>query len=144
MRLVLDTNVVASALLWGGIPRELLQAARQRRIALFTSAPLLAELADVLGRRKFAQKVTASGFTAEQLVERYALQAAPVHPEPIPRTVRDPDDDAVLATALAARADVIATGDKDLRVLHPWRGISILNAGEALRHALGTDEQIRG
>jgi len=86
MRLVLDTNVVASALLWGGIPRRLLQAAHERRVALFTSAPLLAELADVLGRRKFARKITASGFTAEQLVERYALLAAPVHPEPIPAT----------------------------------------------------------
>lgn len=44
MRLVLDTNVVVSALLWGGVPRLLLQAARERRVELFTSALLLAEL----------------------------------------------------------------------------------------------------
>ncbi len=53
MRLVLDTNVVASALLWGGVPVLLLQAARERRVALFTSTPLLAELTNILGRRKF-------------------------------------------------------------------------------------------
>jgi len=96
MRVVLDTNVVASALLWGGVPGQLLRAAREQRIELFAAAPLLAELVDILGRRKFAQKIAASGFTADQLVERYAVLAAPVHHVPIPRTARDPDDDAVL------------------------------------------------
>lgn len=52
MRLVLDTNVVASALLWGGVPRLLLRAGREERIELFTSTPLLAELTDILWRRK--------------------------------------------------------------------------------------------
>jgi predicted nucleic acid-binding protein len=37
MRLVLDTNVVASALLWGGVPRVLLQSRREQRVMLFTS-----------------------------------------------------------------------------------------------------------
>jgi putative PIN family toxin of toxin-antitoxin system len=60
MRLVLDTNVVASALLRSGPPRQLLQAARERRVELFTSTPLLAELTDVLGRPKFAAKIAAS------------------------------------------------------------------------------------
>lgn len=132
MRLVIDTNVVVSALLWGGIPRQLLRAAHERRIQLFTSVPLLAELTDTLNRQKFTQKIAASGFKVGQLVERYALLAAPVHPVPIPRTVRDPDDDVVLSTALAARARLIATGDKDLLCLHPWRNIQILNAAEAL------------
>ena len=50
MRLVLDTNVVASALLWSGVPRLLLQARREKRVELFTSAALLAELTDILGR----------------------------------------------------------------------------------------------
>jgi len=57
-----------------------------------------------------------------------------VKPQPIERTVRDVDDDAVVATALAAQADVIATGDSDLLVLHPWQGIQILNATDALQH----------
>lgn len=113
MRLVLDTNVVASALLWGGIPGQLLHAARENRFELFTSAPLLVELTEILSRHKFDKKIAASGFAIEQLVERYALLAAPVHPASISRTVRDPDDDAVLATALEARADAIGTGDQD-------------------------------
>lgn len=55
-----------------------------------------------------------------------------VKPQPIERTVRDPDDDSVIATALAARADVIVSGDKDLLVLHPWGDVLILDPGEAL------------
>ncbi len=57
MRLVLDTNVVASAMLWGGLPRLLLQAGRTRQVLLFTSSALLAELTDILGRRKFEAKM---------------------------------------------------------------------------------------
>jgi hypothetical protein len=53
MRLVLDTNVVASAVLWGGVPQLLLQAGREKRVNLFTSIPLLAELTDILVRLKF-------------------------------------------------------------------------------------------
>lgn len=72
MRLVLDTNVVASALLWGGVPRLLLRAGREKRVELFTSAPLLAELTDILWRRKFEKKVAASMLSVDQLVDRYA------------------------------------------------------------------------
>lgn len=72
MRLVLDTNVVASALLWGGEPGRLLRLARERRIAAFTSTALLAELADILGRRKFEYKIAASLMSVDQLVDRYA------------------------------------------------------------------------
>jgi hypothetical protein len=51
VRIVLDTNVVLSALLWRGTPYRLLEAIRQReRLALFTSAALVEELAEVLLR----------------------------------------------------------------------------------------------
>ncbi len=72
MRLVLDTNVVASSLLWGGVPRLLLQAARENRVELFTSTPLLAELTNNLGRRKFDKKIAISMLSIDQLVDRYA------------------------------------------------------------------------
>ncbi|HFD86272.1 MAG TPA: hypothetical protein ENJ35_01200 [Gammaproteobacteria bacterium] len=56
-----------------------------------------------------------------------------VTPQPIERTVRDIDNDTVIASALAAQVDVIATGDRDLLVLHPWQNIQILDAAEALQ-----------
>ncbi len=66
--------------LWGGSPRLLLQAAREKRIALYTSTPMLAELSDILTRRKFARKIAASLLTIEQLVDGYTQLAALVRP----------------------------------------------------------------
>ncbi len=131
MRRVLDTNVVASALLWGGTPRQLLLVAHERRTLLFTSAPLLAELTDILSRRKFEQKIAASGFTADQLVDRYAALAAMVRPLAILPTAPDPDDDVVIGTALAAQADLLVTGDKALRSVSSFHGGRIVGVGEA-------------
>jgi predicted nucleic acid-binding protein len=58
--LVLDTNVVVSALFRGGTPRLLLEAGRAWRTELFTSTPLLVELTDVLNTRKFERKLAES------------------------------------------------------------------------------------
>ena len=107
MRVVLDTNVVASAFLCGGTPRLLLQAARERRIELFTSTAMLAELTDILGRRKFASKIAASGMTIDQLVDSYAQLAALVRAAPIARVAPDPDDDVVLFNFYFNRASII-------------------------------------
>ena len=68
MRLVLDTNVVASAMLWGGNPKLLLQAGRENRAKFFAGVALLTELEDVLARPKFASKIAASMLTPDQLV----------------------------------------------------------------------------
>src|SRR5580704_14021908 len=72
MRLVLDTNVVVSALLWNGNPRRLLRVGRGEGVMLFTSAPLLAELTEVLLRPKFEKKIAASLLSVDQLVDLYA------------------------------------------------------------------------
>ena len=132
MRLVLDTSIVVSGLIWGGEPRQLLELSRDGRVNLFTSSLLLDELADVLAREKFAALLTSQNITPIFLMQCYGMLARLVKPQPITRTVRDVDDDAVIATALAAKADVIATGDRDLLVLHPWEGMQILSAVDVL------------
>jgi hypothetical protein len=135
VRVVLDTNVVVSGLLWGGVPLQLLQAAREKRLRLFTSTALLLELTDILGRAKFARKLAASQLSVEQLVERYALLATVVHPAAIPPTIlEDPDDDQVLACALTAKADLIVSGDRHLLDLKQYRDIRTATATEALAH----------
>lgn len=139
MRVVLDTNTVVSALLWNSLPRRLLQAAREGRFEVFTSAPLLAELADVLGRAKFKAKIEASGLSAEQLVRRYAFLARRVVPAGIPPVIAaDPDDDALLACALAARADCIVSGDVEVQNLKRYSDIAIVSA-RALATTLGIE-----
>lgn len=132
MRLVLATNVVASAILWGGTPRLLLQAARDKRVELFTSTAMMAELTDILGRRKFARKIAASQLTIDQLVDGYAQLAALVRPVATPRIAPDPDDDVVIGTALAAKADLIVTGDKPLLSVSEHQGVRIVSVAEAI------------
>ena len=132
IRLVLDTNVVASAMLWGGNPKLLLQAGRENRVKLFTGVALLTELEDVLARPKFASKITASMLTPDQLVTRYAELALVVRPLPVPRIAPDPDDDVVIGTALAARADCLVTGDRALLSVGAYETVRITGVAEAL------------
>ena len=132
MRVVADTNTVVSAFLWGGLPAEILAAARARRISLQTSPALLAELEDVLAREKFVARIAQVGSSTVQMIAGYRALATPVRPAVIEPTVRDPDDDHVLACALGAQAALIVTRDRDLLELGTFRDIRILAAREAL------------
>ena len=112
----------------------MLQASRDTRLRLFTSTPLLLELTDILGRTKFARKLAAAQLSIDQLVERYALLATVVHPAAItPTILDDPDDDQVLACAIAAKAEIIVSGDRHLLDLREHQGIRIVMAAEVAR-----------
>lgn len=133
VRIVADTNTALSGLLWQGSPRRLIDLTRERTLTLCTSLTLLAELAEVIGRPKFAARLQAAGLSAAHLVQDYARLAELVEPQPLPEPVsRDPDDDQVIACALAAQAEVIVSGDRDLLTLGSFRGIRILDAADAL------------
>jgi putative PIN family toxin of toxin-antitoxin system len=133
MRVVADTNTIVSGLLWQGVPRRILDAARGERISLFTSAILLAELEEVLNREKFAQRLALAGVTTRELVLGYAALATRVESARIaPVILEDPEDDAVLACAIAARGEAIVSGDAHLLTLKKYEGIPILTAKELL------------
>ena len=133
LRAVADTNTVVSALLWQGTPAVLLKSAEAGALALYTSAVLLDELAEILAREKFAGRIVASGLAIDSLVSRYARLAMQVLPAEIyPAVPGDPDDDAVLACALAAAADLVISGDKRVRNLKHYHGMRILDATQAL------------
>lgn len=134
MRLVLDTGVVFSGLLWRGTVYQLLTALRRRpEVKLSSSATLFAELADVLSRPESAEQLSLIGKTANDVLEDYASIVEFVEPAEISRTSPDPDDDAVLACALAAQADLIVSGDSHLLNLKTYQGIPIVGAAEALK-----------
>jgi hypothetical protein len=136
MRLVLDTNVVASGLLWSGSPTQLLDAAQSGELELFTSTRLLAELAGILTRAKFAKALAATGLPREELVLGYAeLATVVVVPAAIPPTIAaDPSDDHVLACAVDASADFIVSGDRHLHGLGgQYKGIRIVTPAEMVR-----------
>ena len=129
MRTVLDTNTVVSALLFGGVPRQLLDLGRTGELALYTSERMLDELVDVPSRSKFDERLAAAvpPATPASLLQRYRALATIVTPGPIERTVpTDAADDMVIATALAASVELIVTRDSDLLMMHPFRGMQIL------------------
>ena len=137
MRIVLDTNRVVSALIWGGTPFKLLQIAIDSDFELYTSPALLIELQEVLLREHLATRLLKQRISVKSAIRLYRGATVPITPLTVPRVVpNNTDDDQVIAAALAARADLIVTGDSDLLMLHPWRGIQILNAADALQFAL--------
>ena len=110
------------------MPAQLLDAARIGEIEIFTSAFLLAELAGILTRAKFSKTLAATGLSREELVLGYAELATLVVPVTIPLTIAaDPSDDQVLACAVAAKADLIVSGDQHLHSLGgQYNGILII------------------
>jgi putative PIN family toxin of toxin-antitoxin system len=130
---VADTNTVVSGLLWRGNPRQVLEAARIGTLQLYTTASLLAELDDVLQRPKFAQRLSLASVTSSSLVMGYAALARLIEPAMIePVILADPDDDVVLACAVAAHAEAIVTGDTHLLDFKQYEGIAILTAAQLL------------
>lgn len=128
MRLVLDTNVLVSALSWPGNERRVLLACAGGAHQLVVSREILGELARVL-RSKFRVPPEKAGAYL-RWVEEGADVVTPA------RRVRaitaDEADNRVLECALAGRADAIVTGDRHLLVLREFRGVPVLRSSEAL------------
>jgi putative PIN family toxin of toxin-antitoxin system len=134
VRLVLDTNVVISALLWRGTPYRLLETIRrQDGLVLYSSSALLAELTDVASRPALAKRLNTIGKTAPQILTDYLEAIELVEPVGVPRVARDLEDDHVLACGLAAAAELIVSGDRDLLVLDAYERIPIVTPAAALR-----------
>ena len=136
MRLVLDSNVLVSALITKGTPPDrLYQAWLRSEIELVTCAAQIDELADVLSRPKLRKYVDRTD--AAQLVADIRLRAIVVRDMPIPRRSPDPKDDAILAAAVAGEAELVVSGDKPgILALREVEGIPIRTPREALQIAL--------
>jgi putative PIN family toxin of toxin-antitoxin system len=133
-RLVLDTNVLISAFLWRGAPGKLIELLGEQEARAFTSHALLDELAATLLKKKLQKYVAATGASATDIVASYRRLATTVTARQLEaRVSRDADDDVVLACGLAARADLIISGDDDLLVLESFSGIPIISVGAAIR-----------
>jgi uncharacterized protein len=138
-RWVLDTNVLASALLWQGTPGRLIELAGEHDVRLLSSQTLLDELAATLAKPKLGRHVRATGLSAAQMLVLVRRLTTRVTPTSLPYPIsRDADDDHVLACALAAKADLVVTGDDDLLSLGAYQGIAIVSPALALRTLVST------
>jgi uncharacterized protein len=114
LRVVLDPGVLVSAVLSrSGAPAEALDAWRDGAFDLIVSPLLLDELEEVLLRPRFSECMSPDQVRA--YVDALAVEGVAFDdPDDPPRVTRDRDDDYLFALAIAARADFIVSGDKDL------------------------------
>ena len=121
MKLLLDTNVLVAALIARGVCSDLLEHCVRHHVVV-SSRPLLNELRDDL-TRKFRQRDVDARNALRLFAETFTL----VEPDALdPPVCRDRDDDVVLATALAGECTAVITGDQDLLILDPFRGVRVL------------------
>jgi putative PIN family toxin of toxin-antitoxin system len=125
---------VVAGLLWRGKPYELLGHAIDGKMQCFTSAPLIEELERVLGYARLAKRSALLNTAIAALVADYLeLVELVIVADIAPAVSADPDDDALLATALAADAEMIVSGDAHLLNLKHYQDIPIVIPAQCLR-----------
>jgi putative PIN family toxin of toxin-antitoxin system len=128
-RLVLDTNVVVSAIAFpASVPKRALLRA-QAAITLVSQATLF-ELIHAFERAKWDRYIDRQ--LRSRLLAEFMTGCETVSVITSIRACRDPKDDKFLELAIDGRADLILSGDQDLLVLHPFRGIAILTPAQYL------------
>ena len=129
LRVVLDTNVIVSALLSpSGTRGRILERLLGGAFELVMSPHLLDELKRALGYSKVKRYLRLTADKRETLLAQLETIADPVQGDlALSVDVKDRQDLAVLAAAVEGRAEYVVTGDKDLLVLGQYEGIAIVS-----------------
>ncbi len=130
-RFVFDTNVIISALLFNdSVPgRAFIWALNHGTILV--SGALLGELSRVLGRNRFDRYVTRE--ERDEFLGALIRESDLIEITEVVQVCRDPKDDQILELAVNGSATCIVTGDADLLVLNPFRGVEIVTPAEFLK-----------
>lgn len=126
-RVVLDTNVFVSGIVWDGNPEKVLNLWLQEKFTLFISPAVLLEILAVLAKFKLPASLINQ---FKDLLENHAEK---VIPHSRFNLCRDPKDNQFLNLCFACRADYLVSGDKDLLALRVFKGTKILKPREFLR-----------
>jgi putative PIN family toxin of toxin-antitoxin system len=136
MRIVIDTNIWVSGLLWRGLPWNLLRLAETKQVEICVAPPMLAELERVLSYSRLQARWIKLGLELTDLMT-YVLnlstifEVAPPKSD-VPLVPADPDDDIFLRCAITAEAVYIVSGDDHLLNLEHYQTISIVNIRDFL------------
>ena len=134
MRVVLDTNVIVSGLLWGGPPNRLLRWARDGVLEVVCCEEAIAEVKRVIEHPKFSRRMAALESSPRQVIA-YLMNLV-MHvpsPETIPPVVaEDPSDALFLALAVENQARLIVSGDQHLLALKEYGRVPVVTPGEAV------------
>lgn len=124
MKVVLDTNVLMSAIFFGGPPGKILSAWRRNQLTLVMSPEIVDEylrVAEVLSERYRSIEIDP---ILAILVQHAEVVPCPPLPQPV---CDDSDDDKFLACGLASAAEAIISGDKKLRAASGYRGMTVMS-----------------
>lgn len=133
MRVVIDTNVAVSGLLWEGPPNRLLKSARDGVLEIFGCPKTTDEVRRVLHYEKFHQRLSDLDVSSDEAYAYFVnlISFVPT-PQDIPQVIHnDPFDNYFLALAATNTAHLIISGDKHLLELKAYKDIQIVTPGEA-------------
>jgi uncharacterized protein len=127
-KIVIDTNIYISAIFWGGKPRQVVDLGRNKKVLIFTSFLIIAEIAE-----KLKIKFNLTEEETNQILFDFSTFTTLVEtPHRIKVIDDDPDDDKFIECAISSLSDFIVSGDKHLLTLKEYGKIKILKASEFL------------
>lgn len=127
VRVILDTNIFISALVFGGVPEKVLRVVLKQDIQVITSPVLQAEAIDII-TKKFPLSLEDMYLLEEEMQKSFII----VRPSMVVNIARDKDDNRVLEAAVEGECNFIITGDQDLLDLEKYKNIKIITPSQFL------------
>jgi len=129
LKVVLDTNIYISAILFGGNPERIRKLSKEKELEILISEAIIAEIAEVL-RKKFNWE----SWQISQIIDEIRESATLIIPsQTLSITKGDEDDNRILECAVEGKVQYIVSGDKQhLLPLKEYQGVKILSPSEFL------------
>jgi len=128
MRVVIDTNVVASAIFFGGRPRQLLEHLMKRDLEAFATNEIIMEYQETCDELCSRYPNKPLQLPLKQVIDACKI----IEPNSVIRICRDADDDKFIECAVDASCFYIVSGDKDLLSIRQFQNITIMTVAEFL------------
>lgn len=135
LRVVIDSNVLISAVIWGGKPGRIIKRWREGLFTLFISPFILVEVA------KFLEDYGITEEVRQKITDELKRKTTRIIPTRQVKITRDRKDNEILDLCLAAKADYLITGDKDLLVLKSFKKTKILSPKFFLKISLKKNKE---
>jgi uncharacterized protein len=134
LRLVLDTNVWVSAMIWGGSPARIIKAAEEGKVCIITSEEIINEINRTLAYPRLKRIYEEAGISQQQMIEAVLQVTKLVEVKTKIHAVReDPADDKFLECAVDSKADYIVSGDDHLLKMGGYERTRIVSVRQFLK-----------
>src|SRR3989304_8720918 len=134
LRLVLDTNVWVSAMIWGGSPARIVKAAEEGKVCIITSEEIVNEISRTLAYPRLKRVYEDAGISQQQMITA-VLQITKLLDvkTKIHVVAEDPADDKFLECAVDSKADYIVSGDEHLLKIGTYKRTRIVSVRQFLK-----------